>query len=373
MAESAGAVLHGFVNYGEQGTDRAEVKGVIFNKVGSSRHLARLKASVRDIPMVGHLPRDGGFQIHQRHLGLTVAEEAPLTQDVMKRLARAAEEHFDIGMIVSLAGLASAGDEGVRDTGEWFLPTDKKEKDCTLIPAATVDEALKGHSSPRLQPSRQAALRIAVARDAGFCFYYEDNLDLLRAAGFTIVRFSPLSDPALPGDVDAVYLGGGYPELYAARLAANVWMRRSVHSWSESGNALYAECGGLMYVSRGIYDGSGVFFEMCGILPFATRMKQGRVQLGYRDVVLTDDCFMGKRGERLRGHEFHYSEIVPGDETGSLLKVYSLRDQDGQELSQEGYIINNSLASYVHLHFGSNAAVAENVARFVRKIRRVEV
>jgi cobyrinic acid a,c-diamide synthase len=345
MAESAGAVLQGFMNYGLEGADRAAVKGVIFNRVGSTRHLERLKSCVRDIPVVGHLARDSGLEIPQRHLGLTVADEAPLTKGMVESLAHAAEEHFDIETIVRLAGPASADAES----------------------ASVAQSPLPHHTR------QQGPLRMAVARDVAFCFYYEDNLDLLRASGFTIVPFSPLNDPGLPEDADAVYLGGGYPELYAARLAENVSMRRSIRSWSETGNTLYAECGGLMYLSRGIHDGSGAFLEMCGVLPFATRMKRGRVQLGYREVILTDDCIVGKRGERLRGHEFHYSEIVPGEETRTLSTGYALRDQNGRDLSREGYMINNTLASYVHLHFGSNAAAAENAAGLVRKVGKAEV
>jgi cobyrinic acid a,c-diamide synthase len=124
-----------------------------------------------------------------------------------------------------------------------------------------------------------------------------------------------------------------------------------------------------MYLSRGIYHDGGEFFGMCGVLPFATRMRRGRVQLGYREVVLTSDCPMGARGVSLRGHEFHYSEIVPGDKGGSIAKVYSVRDQEGRTLCEEGYMINNSLASYIHLHFGSNGAAAAGFADFVRTIR----
>ncbi len=345
MAESAGAVVHGFQHYGKTvGSGSAKILGVMFNRVGSDRHLARLKAGVHDIPVMGHLPTDVTFAIPHRHLGLTVAEESPLSPAAVTKLAEAIERHVDITGVMMRAEPGAIYSRGVHPT---------EEHDNSIVAA-------------------QTKVRIAVARDRAFCFYYEDNLDLLKDAGAEIVAFSPLDDAALPEDLDGIYFGGGYPELHASRLAENEPMRRAVRSWAEKGNLIYAECGGLMYLSRGIFDTGGSCFEMAGVFPFLTRMKKGRAQLGYREVTLTSDCPIAGRGDSLRGHEFHYSEIIPEPDVGEVSKVYSVRDQLGQTLPAEGYMTRNSLASYMHLHFGSNIEAPKRLVHFMRNLKETK-
>ena len=204
--------------------------------------------------------------------------------------------------------------------------------------------------------------RLAVAYDKAFSFYYEDNLDLMREAGAEIIRFSPLVDRTIPDRADAVYIGGGYPEFHANVLSSNASMLRSVQAWSCAGKPLYAECGGLMYLSKGIRDFDNRFFKMAGVFPFDTRMTK-KPCLGYREILLNEDCIIGARGERCRGHEFHYSEIQDG---GPGL-VYSLRDSRGNVLPTEGFRYKNTLASYVHVHFGSNRLIVEHLAHFIQR------
>ena len=163
------------------------------------------------------------------------------------------------------------------------------------------------------RPGRIAlTMRIAIARDVAFSFYYDENLDLLRDAGAEIVFFSPLWDSELPPDINAIYLGGGYPELYAGQLSANIAILSAIRAWVAAGRPVYAECGGLMYLSRGIRDFEGRFFEMAGIFPFETAMQRRRSRLGYREIRLKESCILGRAGAILRGHEFHYSNI-PSD------------------------------------------------------------
>jgi cobyrinic acid a,c-diamide synthase len=213
---------------------------------------------------------------------------------------------------------------------------------------------------PEPKRDRPSARRIAVAFDRAFCFYYEDNLDSLREAGAEIVFFSPLADASLPPGIDGVYLGGGYPELHAAALSGNNAMARSIREWAEAGGSVYAECGGLMYLSRSIRDFDGRRFEMAGVFPFETEMAQGTAHLGYREVLLKADCQLGAAGQRVRGHEFHYSEIS-GDHAG-VDEVYAVRNGAGVDLAAEGYRCRNVLGSYIHVHFGSNQSTA---GRFV--------
>lgn len=327
MAESAGAVVKGFSEF-----DNAKITGVIFNRVASERHYRRLKDSVRDVRVLGYLPRDMGFEIPHRHLGLSTAEEGPFTQEQFEHLAETVLEFVDIDSIV-------------RENG-------KKE---------TLNEHPAASGPPA---SRAAGLKIAVAYDRAFCFYYQDNLDLLREAGAEIVFFSPLEDVGLPEGVDAAYFGGGYPELYAAQLSQNTLMLRSVIELAEKGMPLYAECGGLMYLSQGIEDFNGSFFKMAGVFDFRTCMTKSRAHLGYRNVVLKKDCILGKTGEVLRGHEFHYSSISGFPKTGTL---YSIKDLSEYTLADEGYLERNALASYVHIHFGSNKNISRSFVNFIKE------
>jgi cobyrinic acid a,c-diamide synthase len=358
MAETAGAIVRGFAWYGAKAQEcksaedncikvASQITGVIFNRIASESHFKRIRESIDGVPVLGYLPRELQFEIPHRHLGLTVAEENPIAEENIDRLAGAVLKYIDVEAIIR---------QGAR--GEGQEATDQKP----------IVHELSSIASSSHRPSPVAS--IAVAYDRAFCFYYEDNLDLLRTAGARIVLFSPLSDAGIPNDVDAVYIGGGYPELHAAALSGNMPMRESIRKWADSGKPVYAECGGLMYLSRGIHDFDGNFFGMAGVFPFETRMKRGRSRLGYRQVKLQTDCLLGKRGEVLKGHEFHYSEIqnsTEGQEEEQPEHVYSVTNGAGEELQPEGYRTGNTLASYIHIHFGSNPEAALNIVRHMRR------
>jgi cobyrinic acid a,c-diamide synthase len=201
-------------------------------------------------------------------------------------------------------------------------------------------------------------VRLGVARDRAFCFYYPDNLEWLARFGAEIVPFSPLDDKDLPAEVHGLYLGGGYPELYAGELSANQAMLRAVRERVREGLPVYAECGGLMYLCREIHDLQHQRHAMAGVLPFGVRMLPRLKGLGYREVTLTGDGLLGPPGTSARGHEFHYSEIV--SEPPELSRLYELTARRGGAPVREGYTVNQVLASYVHLHFGSNPEVARH-------------
>ncbi len=340
MAESAGAVVQGFAEFrvhssksGAKGKNSAPaLVGVIFNRVASESHFDRLKASVRDVPVLGYLPRDLNFEIPHRHLGLTIAEETPLAGESLDRLAETVLKHIDLDLLLRNAEVVN-------------LNTDRSR---TLK-----REQKKAHGNRRF--------RLAVAYDKAFNFYYEDNLDLLCDVGAEIIRFSPLADPAIPDDVAAVYIGGGYPELHADQLSRNTSMLESIGTWANAGKPLYAECGGLMYLSKGIRDFDNRFFAMAGVFPFETQMMK-KPRLGYREIVLNEDCILGSKGGRCRWHEFHYSEISDS-ERGN---VYSTTDSKGQPMSAQGFRYKNTLASYIHIHFGSDRHIARQFAAFIK-------
>lgn len=343
MAESAGAVVKGFASYSHlrQFTDSPiRIAGVVFNRIASERHFERLNNSVKDVRVLGYLPRDLNFEIPHRHLGLTVVEENPLAEENMQRLADAVLKHINTDLLLNIA---------------------------------STPRPLHPLPPPPLQYFTASPL-IAVAYDRAFSFYYEDNLDLLRDAGAEIIVFSPIANVSVPADADALYIGGGYPELYARELSENSSMLKSINEWADSKRPIYAECGGLMYLSRGIYDPDGNFFPMAGIFSFETRMKKERAHLGYREILLKEDCILGKKGERLRGHEFHYSEIVDNSYESGVMSYELKNEKKSRPLNcysllhgnrDEGYVFKNTLASYVHVHFGSNPCIAQNFVNFI--------
>jgi cobyrinic acid a,c-diamide synthase len=220
-----------------------------------------------------------------------------------------------------------------------------------LLRIARAAPQLAAHPDPLPPPVDSIRAVIAVAWDAAFDFYYEDNLDLLRAAGAELRFFSPLSDSRIPADADALYLGGGYPELHAAALAANGEMRDAVRRFASSGRPVYAECGGLMYLCEALADEGGVRHAMAGVLRGESRMD--RLTIGYREVVAIGDSPLAEAGWTVRGHEFHHS----ARNGGSPSPAY--RRKDGEETEGEiGGPAANVLASYVHAHFGADPRLA---------------
>jgi cobyrinic acid a,c-diamide synthase len=340
MAESAGAVVKGFNEFTYSPIHpftHSPIKGVIFNRVASDNHFKRLKNSVQDVTVLGYLPRDLDYEIPHRHLGLTVAEENPVAEKNIEKLAETVLKHVDINLFRGKNSL-------INKHGRAALYS--VTPDC---------------------PGSDRNVIIAVAYDKAFCFYYEDNLDLLKNAGAEIVTFSPIFDSAIPDKADAIYIGGGYPELYAKELSENTSMMKSINAWANSGRPIYSECGGLMYLSKGIYDFNGKFFEMAGVFPFETEMKKGRSHLGYREILLKENCILGKKGDKLKGHEFHYSEIKDSSLSTVQGSRFRIKDNKGKDIQDEGYIFKNTLASYIHIHFGSNSEIAWNFLNHIKE------
>jgi len=336
-ARSIAAVILGFELFDPQ----LALAGVILNRVASERHFRMLEAAILSAcrtPVLGWLPRESAIAIPERHLGLHTAEEFDVhegqdgtTEKLIETLGLLAEKHLDLDRLLSLeCGL---------------------DLESTLLPAPCISTR---------------HVRIGVARDHAFSFYYDDNLDLLRQQGAVIVPFSPTHDPSLPEDIDALYLGGGYPELYAQQLSANTGMLASMQAFVASGRPVYAECGGMIYLSQQLTTANGITYPMARVFPFAIEMTGKLVQFGYVTVELTDDCLLGTRGTIIRGHSFHYSRISNHSGIGTHYRVqYSLSGK----LENEGYGVGNVLASYIHLHFRAAPTAA---AHFVEAARRVQ-
>ncbi|MDR4473751.1 MAG: cobyrinate a,c-diamide synthase [Nitrospira sp.] len=331
MARSAAAMASGFAKF----DPTVRVAGILFNRVRSEGHYRLLRDAVEaetDLMVVGYLRPDDCFTIQDRHLGLRTAIEQGAC-DLYDRLARSATDTIDVERVATLARSAGAF------PGEHLSVTK---------PAATPQE-----------------VRVGVAYDAAFCFYYHDNLEMLKASGAELVMFSPLRD-ANPPDVNLLYLGGGYPELYGEALAANVGMRSAVRAFSERGGAIYAECGGLMYLAQAIRDPAGRRHAMVGVLPAeAVMRKHGMTGLSNptADTALSARC----GGTVLRGHEFHYSQLEP---TGELQYVCALSDAEGKPVGSDGVMRRNTLALYSHQHFASCPEVVGHLLEAARRAQR---
>jgi cobyrinic acid a,c-diamide synthase len=331
-SRSVAAVVCGFERFDPE----LDVAGVIVNNVGSAVHGRWVLDAIADrcrAAGLGALARDPALVLPERHLGLVTAAEGPLTPAMQTALADAVERAVDLDRLLSLA--------------------------CPLNIAATpgADRASGPASASGTATGargRGGRVRIGVARDLAFQFYYEENLARLRDAGADLVFWSATTDSELP-EVDGLYLGGGYPELHAAALSANVSVRRAVAKFVESGRPVYAECGGLMYLAQTLEDGRGVPHEMVGVLPAAVSMRPALLCLGYASVTTTAPSLLGPAGTTARGHEFRFSTL--GEVPASVPRIYRASDTRGN-VRAEGYRIGNALVSYVHLHFASNPALA---------------
>ena len=284
------------------------------------------------MPCLGGILRNDKITMPERHLGLVTHEDNPLAQETVAGLADIIEKSIDLDRLIDA------------------LPQ-------IDLPRQTGADA----------SSQKKKVRIAVARDNAFCFYYPDNLDLLEQHGAEIISFSPLTDEKLPPEIDGLYFGGGYPELYAARLGENSGLRDRIRKISRDGMPIYGECGGFMYLCKELIDQNGMNYPMTGCFPFTTRMFSKLRALGYREINLTHDTVIGKRDLTIRGHEFHYSELT--GPTSGYQTVYRISDRAGVDKEPEGYQINQTLGSYNHLHFGSQPSVAGHFVDNCRKYR----
>jgi cobyrinic acid a,c-diamide synthase len=329
MARSAAAMVSGYAQF----DPALEVAGVLFNRVGSEGHYQLLKEAVEqhtNVAVVGYLRPDPTVTIADRHLGLVTAMERG-TGELYDQLAKAAADTIDLDRIEYLAG------------------------SCGALAAP-----------PQLvKPNRQHTVRIGVAQDQAFCFYYRENLELLEAEGAELVKFSPMNDQVLP-DVDMLYLGGGYPELHGEILAGNVAMRTAVRQFGERGGTIYAECGGMMYLTQAIRDFEGRSHEMVGLFSAEAVMRKPALTLGYRTVTLAQPCILGASGVTVRGHEFHYSTLVP---KGPLDYACSLSGARGDSKGQDGLVLDNVLALYTHLHFSSQPQVGASLIASARRTK----
>jgi cobyrinic acid a,c-diamide synthase len=344
MGRSIAPLVSGFSNF----APGVRIAGVIANHCGSDTHRTLLSdalAASKLPPLVGAVPRMGFPELRSRHLGLVTADHANCTIETLQAFEQAAETHLDVDALLRCAG------EG--------------RNPITNLPCSSMcSVGIKTNS----------CFTIAVAQDEAFHFYYPDLLDELKKRGANILFFSPLRDAALPSGVDALYLGGGYPEVHAKALSENAGMMDSIRTFAQADGIIYAECGGLIYLTQSIATRAGEEYPLVGLVPAKTRMTDRRIRLGYVEVTLKADSLWGQAGAIVRGHEFHYGELLSDpsqQESATWSAVYERRRQNGQPESDEGFQSLNGrvLASFVHLHLASHPEALDRFADLCCKAR----
>ncbi|EKO68633.1 cobyrinate a,c-diamide synthase [Leptospira interrogans] len=318
MARTVSAILKGLKIFDPD----LNLAGAFANFTGSPSHIQLLKDASTEVPILGGLCRHSEQTFPERHLGLYSASEENVSEEKFNFWGEEGEKSLEVNSILEIANSAPE----------------------ISIPVSNINTTLK-------------RCKIGIAMDSAFHFYYEENLMRLRQAGAELVFFSPLSDSKLT-DVDGLYFGGGYPEVFAPTLSKNKSLLNYIRDLSYKNIPIYAECGGLMYLSKGIKVVEGEFFPMLGLISATSIMEKKLKALGYVEVTTKKETIFGEVGLRFRGHQFRYSDLEL-DESNPIELVYNLRKRKSDQVSEEGYSKNSVLASYIHAHWASNPSLAE--------------
>jgi cobyrinic acid a,c-diamide synthase len=316
----------------------AMIKGIVLNRIAGSRHESVIRKSIErycDVPVLGAIPKLSRGTFPERHLGLTPYQEHPDTETAVLSARDVAKSYLDMEGLVRIA----------REAPQLTVPRRAKGKG-----KKTKGEGagITSQEGADLGPVHRG-VRIGVIRDSAFQFYYPENLEELRDGGADIVEFSALSDK-LPDDIDALYIGGGFPETHAIALAENVRFRDSLKSAITEGLPVYAECGGLMYLGEGLLL-EGKKYPMTGIFPLLFSLEEKPQAHGYSMVQVADrNPFFSER-TILRGHEFHYSKPVnTGEELKAFTFAFRMKRGRGLYENMDGICYKNTLATYTHIH-----------------------
>lgn len=324
ISTSIAAEVFGFKMFDE----RVNIKGVILNNVSSQKLYESLKEAVEKytgIECLGYIPRNEQLATESRHLGLKQAfeEDNAQKQELFKEIAQ------------NCLNL-----ERIKEIAQEFESSRNMDN---YVKIEHLKDKFKGK-------------RVAIARDEAFSFYYEANIDLMKFCGVEIVEFSPIRDKEIPENTDFIYFGGGYPELFAKELSENISMKNSIVEACKNGARIFAECGGFMYLAKKLHLLNEEIFDMCGIFDIEIGMRK-RLNIGRFGYINIETA----NGINLQGHEFHYSEILKNNEVNvndSEGYFYNIYKNNGKEWKC-GYMKNNAIAGYPHIHFYSNVEFLE--------------
>ncbi|MDJ0572246.1 MAG: cobyrinate a,c-diamide synthase [Pleurocapsa sp. MO_192.B19] len=328
LSSSIAAIAFGYANL----DPRVKIAGIILNKVASDRHLELLETALKtiNIPILGVLRRNATVAIGDRHLGLIPSAEIPHLNSIFAKLAHLAKTSFNWEKLFPL------------------LNTQQRKI-----------QVLKETSTPNTQHS---IIRIAVAKDRAFNFYYQDNLDILTELGAELIFWSPIKDRSIPDDIQGLYFGGGFPEIFAQQLAANKIVLQQLKQIIQSGIPTYAECGGLMYLCQQLIDLQKQTWSMVRVIPSTVTM-QAKLTLGYRQAKALQNSPLVPAQKTVTGHEFHRSQLTELSPTPQW-QLQGFHHSSPQ--LSEGWRINQLHASYLHLHWGESKFLAQ---RFIRHCR----
>lgn len=323
MGESAAAIALGYKMYDQE----VNLVGVIINRLGSASHQQMVTEALERIaiPVLGCMYRNEDISMPERHLGLTPVTEHN-AQDRITQLGIQIAQQIDVAKIINIANAAP-------DL-------------CTQIENLDID-------------APPAKVRIGVAQDEAFSFYYPESLDVLKTMGAEIIPFSPLKDTHLPV-VDGLLFGGGFPEMFVDQLAANVDMRHSIYDAYKAGMPMYAECGGFMYLSKKIIDFDGKHYEMVGVIPASCSMQSKLQTVGYVEATALTDNVLCSAGDCMRGHEFHFSLMDNAESSEPFPWAFEFKKIRSGAVYPGGYAQGNLLASYLHMHFAGNEQAASH-------------
>lgn len=319
MARSVAAIVKGF----QQLDENANIVGVIANQLGSKSHFEIIKTAIEhecNVPVLGYLQKGAVPALPSRHLGLVPAIERGELDPYFDELADAIEATVDLDLLLQITKAAE-----LKQTSKIFESQDHTQE-----------------------------IHLAVAKDAAFNFYYEENFELLKANGAKLHFFSPLENEPVPEQAQGLYIGGGFPEEFAEKLAHNEQAKNSIKQAIEKGIPTLAECGGFMYLTEEIFNREGNGYKMLGVIPGIVRMQDKLAALGYREITGVEDNFLIGEQELAKGHEFHYSVYEGNHKT----PAYFTRGRFGAK--KEGYSQGNLVAGYTHFHFASNPQLVKN-------------
>ena len=324
QARSLGALVQGFRDL----DPRLNLAGVVLNRVSSPRHRELLEDVLTDIGVhcLGCLPADPSLELPNRHLGLAPAHELNSLQQRLGRWAALAEQHLNMGVFRTLLQAPTPGPEPIQSV---FC----REQNS----------------------SREQSLPVAVAQDEAFHFRYPEMQECLEFLGMPVLPWSPLSDAAPPEEARGLILPGGFPELHAEHLSECTTTLSALHAWMTH-KPIYAECGGMLLLGRGLADPDGTLHAMAGLLPFEAR--RGKLQVGYRQLEAQSDSLLLRHGETLKGHEFHRWQLCSesGESVGSWGPLWQVEGWK-VERRAEGWNLPNLHASWVHLHWGGSSMI----------------
>ncbi|WP_016731351.1 cobyrinate a,c-diamide synthase [Saccharolobus islandicus] len=308
IGSTVGAIVKGLKYY----RNDVNIRGVIFNKIASETHYNYCRNAVEDVEVLGYVPFDKNLEVKSRHLGLVTIEDNKEVQDLIRYASELVEKYVDLDKIYEMAS-----DEDL----EVDLPKDDENK------------GLKR--------------KMAIAYDPAFSFYYQENLDILRSR-YELEFFSPLNDEYVE-DAEAIYIGGGYPELHLNELERSSKTKSWLKNSSYSGVKIYAECGGLMYLSKNLIDENNKNYNMVGIFDIDIKTKD-KLTIGYTELEAINENFIANKNSLVRGHEFHISKPISVNEKEFVFKV---RIGKGIVDKLDGVKSNNTIANYSHLHFSN--------------------